>query len=185
MNRVALAIVALVFFGTLILPAQSQSSDKGADNSTASMPSADEINELLSKADEYIVSYRATFKNAKATLDRSPAPGFDTKSEELCSQATQISAAIRQNGPSAYALVGLIGVLDDMTLNAARASAVSMVVGLQRGTPEQKHQAAQDMQDLAQAEKNCYDISELILHPTMRLIAIEEKLLHSISENQK
>ena len=86
---------------------------------------------------------------------------------------------------SAYALVALIGVLDDMSLNAAKASGIAVVVGLRESSPDSKRRDGQDMQDLAQAGKNCYDISELILHSTLRLIAVEEAVLHKLSDSQK
>ena len=41
------------------------------------------------------------------------------------------------------------------------------------------------MVDLAQAGKNCYDISELILHATLRYIAVEENLLQTLYQQQK
>jgi hypothetical protein len=94
-------------------------------------------------------------------------------------------SAIKKNGMSAFALVALIGVLDDMSLNAAKASSVAVIVGLHQSTPDSQRRAGQDMQDLAQAGKNCYDISELLLHSTLRLIAVEESILHKISDSQK
>ena len=60
----------------------------------------------------------------------------------------------KEDGPTAYALVGLLVVLDDMSINAARASAMAMLVGMQNAN-DPSHQAVMDMQDLAQAEKNC------------------------------
>jgi hypothetical protein len=42
-----------------------------------------------------------------------------------------------------------------------------------------------DFVALAQAEKNCYDISELILHATLRLISVEERVLHALMDEQK
>ena len=86
---------------------------------------------------------------------------------------------------SAYALVALVGILDDMSLNAAKASAVTVIVGFQGDTPDSKHRAVQDMQDLAQPGKNTYDISELMLHSTLRYIAVEEDLLQTLYERQK
>ncbi len=186
MKPIALGVLLCVaFWAAPQLQSQSLQSSNSSEDAAPSMPSADEINELLSKTSEYVTQYQATFKNAKTTLDKSPVAGFNEKANELSSQANSIIAAIRKNGPSAYALVGLVGVLDDMSLNAARASSVSIIVGLQGGNPEQQRHAVQDVQDLAQAEKNCYDISELILHATLRLIAVEEKLLHSVSDQQK
>jgi hypothetical protein len=42
-----------------------------------------------------------------------------------------------------------------------------------------------DFLSLAQAEKNCYDISELLLHATLRYIAVEETALHTLIDRQK
>jgi hypothetical protein len=82
--------------------------------------------------------------------------------------------------------VGLIAVLDDMSVNAARASAMAMIVGMEpQAGKDPNHSAPMDMQDLAQAEKNCVDISELILHSTLRLIAVEENILHTLSDGMK
>ena len=89
------------------------------------------------------------------------------------------------NGMSAYGLVGLVGILDDMSLNAARASTVVIVDALQGDAPDSKHRATQDMLDLAQAGKNCYDISEVILHATLRYIAVGENLLNTLFEQEK
>jgi hypothetical protein len=186
MKRIGLGVLFFVaLWGTLPLQSQPHQSSNSSDDVTPSMPSTEEVNELLSKASEYITQYQSTFKNAKATLDNSPDAGFSEKSNELCSQASSLITAVKKNGPSAYALVGLVGVLDDMSLNAARASSMAIIVGLQQGNPDQQKHAIQDVQDLAQAEKNCYDISELVLHATLRLIAVEEKVLHSISDQQK
>jgi hypothetical protein len=86
---------------------------------------------------------------------------------------------------TAYSLVVLVGILDDMRLNAARASAIAVMMGLQGDSPDSRHRASQDMVDLSQSGKNCYDISELILHATLRYIAVEENLLKTLYEQQK
>jgi len=184
MKRIVLGIFALTLFCAESI--HSQEPKKQTDElDTSRMPSDEEINDLLSKASEYVATYQTTFKSAKPTLDASPTPGFVEKANELCSQANLTISAIKKNGMSAYALVALVGVLDDMSLNAARASAIAAMVGLQGSSPDSKHRAAQDMQNLAQAGKNCYDISELILHSTLRLIAVEEAILHKLSDSQK
>jgi hypothetical protein len=82
-------------------------------------------------------------------------------------------------------LVGLIAILDDMSLNAARASAATTIVALQEDKSDPKNHAMSDFLDLAQAEKNCYDISELILHPTLRLISVEERVLHALTDQRE
>lgn len=186
MKRILLCILALILLCATAPNLQSQQSkEQASDTATPSMPSREEVDDLLNKASEYIATYQTTFKNAKPTLDKAPTPGFLEKSTELCSQANTIIAAIKKNGMTAYALVALVGVLDDMSLNAARASAVSVVVGLQGGAADPTHRAAQDMQDFAQVEKNCFDISELILHSALRLIAVEEAILRSATDEKK
>jgi hypothetical protein len=184
MKRIVLCALALTVLCAAPI-AHSQVNRSAGGEQVPSMPSTEEVNDLLSKASEYVAVYDTTFKNAKATLDKSPTPGFPERATELCSQANTIIGAIKKNGMSAYALVALVGVLDDMSLNAARASAIEVMMGLQGDSPDSKHRASQDMVDLAQAGKNCYDISELILHSTLRYIAVEENLLKTLYEQQK
>jgi hypothetical protein len=156
-----------------------------AASSVQQLPSEAEIDELLSKAAEYANSYRQTFTSAKPSLDKAPTPGFYEKGIELSSQASETISAIRKNGRSAYALVGLIAILDDMTINATRAYAVTMLVASGESSSNPKDRAMQDFQDLAQAGKNCYDISDLILHATLRLIHVEEQTLQTLSTQGK
>jgi hypothetical protein len=151
----------------------------------ASMPSNEEIGDLLSKASEYVDTYRQTFASARPSLTKAPTPGFYEKAIELSKQATSVIAAIRKNGPSAYALVGLVAILDDMSLHATRAYAVTMVSTLGESRSDFKSQGMQDIQSLAQAAKNCEDISELLLHATLRLIAVEEQTLRELSGQQQ
>lgn len=73
------------------------------------MPSIEEVNDLLSNASEDVSVYETTFKNAKATLDKSPTPGFPENATELSSQANTIIGAIKKNGMSAHSLVVLVG----------------------------------------------------------------------------
>jgi hypothetical protein len=184
MKIILLSILALTLTCATSLRSQQPNKQTG-ELDTSNVPSNEEINDLLSKASEYVATYQTTFKNAKSTLDLTPTPGFIEKSNELCSQANLTISAIKKNGMTANALVALIGVLDDMSLNASRAAGVAKMVGLQGRDADSKHRAAQDMQDLAQAGKNCYDISELILHATLRLISVEEAILRKLSESQK
>jgi hypothetical protein len=119
------------------------------------------------------------------SLAKAPTPGFYEKGIELSGQADSAIAAVRKNGSSAYALVGLVIILDDMSLNATRAYAVTMVVALGENRSDLKSHGTDDFQNLAQAGKNCYDISELLLHPTLRLIAVEEQTLRELTAQQK
>jgi hypothetical protein len=184
MKRIPQGILALTLLCSVPLLSQ-QSRDETKQPATPTMPSAEEINDLLSKASEYVAVYETTFKNAKPTLDRSPAPGFFETSKDLSSNANSIIATIKKNGMSAYALVFLVKILDNMSLNAGRASTVAVFVQFQGDTPDLKHRAALDMQDISQAGKNCYDISELLLRPTLRYVAVEEDLLQTLSEQRK
>jgi hypothetical protein len=184
MKRIVLSIFALALCSTVTI--RSQQPQKQTDDvDTSTMPSSEEINDLLSKATEYVTTYQTAFKNAEPTLDKSPTAGFVEKSDELCAQANLTISAIKKNGMTAYALVALVDVLDDMSLNAAKASSIAVIVGLRETSPDSRQRAGQDMQDLAQAGKNCYDISELLLHSTLRLIAVEEAILHKLGDSQK
>ena len=181
----------LLFFAAQMSSSQTHSPQRVNEESASSqtqnvpsMPSEEEIGELLNKANEYVKTYRETFTTTKRSLDKAPTPGYYEKGMELSTQASDVISAIKKNGSTAYALVGLIGVLDDMSLNAARASAATMVVALGENKSNPKDNAMQDFIDLAQAEKNCYDISELLLHATLRYIAVEETALRTLLNRQ-
>ena len=190
MNRLVVTALAISIAAT---SAWSQSASSHATHSpgatqsahTPSMPSQEEIGELLSKTNEYVEIYRQTFTTAKPSLDKVPSKGFYEKGLELSSQASAAIKAIQKNGPSAYALVGLIAILDDMSLNAARATAELMLLGIQEDRSNPKSHAMDDLQSVAGAEKNCYDISELLLHATLRFIAVEERALHNLLDQAK
>lgn len=79
------------------------------------MPSEAEIGELISKASEYVDTYKRTLTNTKASLDNAPPPGFYDKAMEECAAGSQIISAIRKNGSTGVALVSLIATLDDMS----------------------------------------------------------------------
>lgn len=148
-------------------------------------PSDAEIGELLSKASEYVDTYKQTFKNAKASLDAATTPGFYESGMTLSEQASSVIAAIRKNGPTAVALVSLLTILDDMSLNAAKASSATMLVAISQDKSNRDNPAMQNFLNLAQAGKNCYDISELLFHATLRLITSEETMLRTLLDNQK
>ena len=163
--------------------ARQQAKWQGAPS--AAMPSEAEIGELISKASEYVDTYRRTFTNTKASLDKAPPPGFYEKAMEECADASRVISAIKKNGSTAVALVSLIAILDDMSLNGARASAATMMVAVSEDRGNPSNHAMQDFQEIAQAEKNCYDISELLLHATIRYISAEENALRTLLRNQK
>src|SRR5689334_2146651 len=119
MYRLVIAALAIALLSPPIQP--QSTSNKTAPRSSnpssapaATMPSKEEIGDLLSKASEYVETYRQTFVSARPSLAKAPTPGFYEKGVELSQQADTAIAAVRQNGPSAYALVGLVAILDDM-----------------------------------------------------------------------
>lgn len=186
MFKVVICILA-VFFCASTAYSQSarQQTKREAAPFSAPMPSEAEIGELVSKANEYVDTYRRTFENTKASLDKAPTPGFYERAMEECAQAAEVISAIKKNGSTAVALVTLISILDDMSLNGARASAAMMLVAASEDRTKPSNHAMQDFQDIAQAEKNCYDISELLLHATIRYISAEENALRTLLHNQK
>jgi hypothetical protein len=179
-----LAIGALALLCALTVHSQSPG-QQGRAATAPAMPSEAEIGELLSKASEYVDTYKRTFINTKASLDKAPTPGFYDKAMEECAAASQIIAAIKKNGSTGVALVSLIATLDDMSLNGARASAATMLVAMSEDKTKPSDHAMQDFQDIAAAEKNCYDISELLFHATLRYISAEENALGILLRSQK
>jgi hypothetical protein len=132
-----LAIVALsAVLTTFVAHPQTPVHKAAAHNQTSassdvpSMPSEEEIGELISKASEYVDTYKQTFKSTRASLDKAPSPGFYEQGMTLCDQAYSVIAAIRKNGSTAAALVSLLTILDDMSLNAAKASASTMILAI-------------------------------------------------------
>jgi hypothetical protein len=153
---------------------------------TSSMPSREEILELVNKADEKTVAYEEAVKNAKPHLDKIN-PKFVENYLAASSTAHTIIQSIQKNGPSAYGLVGLFATLDDMSLNASTGS-----VQLLRTDEEHVVKGvAPDVSVLASvivlsnASTACNDISELLLHATLRFVDVEEKTLGKLLESQK
>ena len=60
-----------------------------------------------------------------------------------------------------------------------------MLVAMSEDKTKPSDHAMQDFQDIAAAERNCYDISELLFHATLRYIAPEENALRVLLHNQK
>lgn len=190
MPKLVIAVLALLFAGSLAYsqaPVHHASSSNGVVSPTdvPSMPSEEEIGELLGKTSEYVNTYQQTLSSTKYSLDKAATPGFYEKGMELSKHAIDVIDAIKKNGTSAYSLVALIGILDDMSLNAARASAAATLVALKEDRTDPKNHAMDDFVSLAQAEKNCYDISELLLHATLRYISVEETALRVLLDKQK
>jgi tRNA splicing ligase len=155
-----------------------------APSKVPNMPSEAEIGELINKASEYVDTYKRTFTNAKASIDKAPTNGFDQSAATLADQASGVITAIKKNGSTGVALLSLLTILDDMSLNAQKASAVVMIVALREDKTNRNNHAMQDFQDLAQAGKNCYDISELLFHAAIRYISAEETALRVLLDKK-
>ena len=142
-----------------------------------SMPSKSEIFELVDKADQKVSGFEAAVKNAKAALD-----AIDVKLSKNymngASTAHFMIQSIHKNGPSAYALVGLLATMDDLSLDAANASVQLLSI---RGPQEN---VAAWVVLLSNSEIACNDISELIMHATMRFIQAEEAILAKLLDKK-
>jgi hypothetical protein len=142
-----------------------------------SMPSKSEIFELVDKADQNVSGFEAAVKNAKPALD-----AIDTKLAKGCldgaSNAHFMIQSIHKNGPSAYALVALLATMDDLSLNAANASIKLLSI---RG---QQENVASWVVLLSTSGAACNDISELIMHATLRFIQAEEAILGKLLDKK-
>jgi hypothetical protein len=108
------------------------------------------------------------------------------KGREAAATAHAIISAIKKNGPSAYALVGLIITLDDVTLNAANGaqgiSRRAMTDAVAGKTASLNALAAADSLNVAQSSLT--DISELISHATLRLVKAEENMIQKSGKQE-
>jgi hypothetical protein len=131
------------------------------------VPSHEEINELIDKAEQKVSVFEQGIKAVQPRLDPISA-GYGKEVLGGLATARTMIAAIREKGPSAYRLVGLVVTLDDLSLNAS--TATIMLFNAQKAV-------AGDVSLLISAKNGCNDIAELIFHATMRLIKIEEDLI--------
>jgi hypothetical protein len=149
-----------------------------------SLPSKEEISELLSKADQKISSFEIAVKNAKPYIDEIN-PQLATNYLDAASTAHTMILALGKNGPSAYRLVGLLTTLDDLSLDAANASVRLLRMDeeyvIKGGKPNAK--AFEAVVGLTAAGTGCNDIAELIMHATMRYIRAEEDTLDKLLRN--
>jgi len=184
MRVFALVFVSLLIASTNLNSQSPMHSPSNSTTSTVSLPSEAEIGELLDKATEYVATYRRTFTNAKSTLAKSNEPGFYQAAITQCDQANEVISTIKKDGSSGTSLLSILTILDDMSLNAAKASSAAMLVALTEDRSIKTNHGMQDFQDLAQAGKNCYDISELIFHATFRYVAFEDDIIRKIAAQQ-
>jgi hypothetical protein len=139
-----------------------------------SLPSKDEIFELLSKADEKVVAFQDAVKLVQPDLDTSD-PKLSKKYLNAAATTRYLISATKSNGPSAYRLLGILTSLDDLSLNASSAAVVLLTSAIR-----QQPQIANEVVLLMNSKNACSDISELIFHATMRFVHVEEDLLEKL-----
>lgn len=160
--------------------------DKSPDAMRASMPSKQEISELLSKAEEKISGFEQAMKTVKPTLE-----GIDSslmpKALDAASTAHLIVSALQKNGASGYSLVSLVFTLDDLASNASRSALVLALTDRDRvvtgGRPDANLPG--QVVSLISAGNACNDISELIMHATLRYLSVEEAVLGQLLDGKK
>jgi hypothetical protein len=181
-----------LFLGFMLCGAEARAQNKPAARSTVaahtqvpSMPSEEEINELLSSSSERITEFQRALDNVKPLLDRAD-PEFYKQDSEACETAQAAIKAMKKNGSSAYALVALVSLLDDLNLDASRATLqIFRLAHDDDKTGKKNPSIVPDFLNIAEAGKNCGDISELLLHATLRYIAAEESALSKLFPNTK
>jgi len=144
-----------------------------AQEAKPAAPSKEEISELVAKAEEKVTSFEDAVKHVRPVLE-SQQTDLLSKDTGVAENAHKLIRGLQRNGPSAYALVALIATLDDISLNASRTATLVIMGGPSQINAEM--QARLTM--LWNAQNSCSDISELILHATLRLIQSEESTLN-------
>lgn len=142
------------------------------------MPSESEFSELLAKADQNVSAFESAVKGAQPALDRVDV-NLAKNYMDAASTAHKLISQTIKNGATAYRLVGILITLDDLSLDAANGSKFLLAA-------DQEHSAAKvaSLGKLSAAGTSCSDISELIFHATMRLLAAEETALNKLLESQ-
>ena len=141
------------------------------------MPSNEELAELLSKASQKITSFEEAVQNAKPFLDKQD-PKLAANYIDTVIASREIIKTGQKDGASAYRLVALLSTLDDMTVDAANASFRLMqedakAAGGKRGNIG----IVAAIIPLNAAQTGLNDISELLLHATLRYVGAEEQAL--------
>ena len=173
------ALVVVLLLSVFVL-GQNKSVDQG------SMPSKEEVSELIAKADEKVSSFEDAVKNAKPYLDRVN-PKLVTNYLDGASAAHTIIRNLQKNGPSAYGLVSLLATLDDLSLDASTASVQLLRTDeerLESGKPPDVGSLSSVIV-LGNATTACNDIAELVMHATLRFVNVEEQVLAKMMDKEK
>lgn len=176
--RTAALIACLVAPVFLQAQTSAKSSPQSSEESVPSMPSHEEIAELTAKAAEKVEEFQKALDSVRPLLDRIN-PDLYKNDSHTVENARLIIGALKKKGESAYTLVSLLATLDDLSLDASQASTQILLNGARsisaRGTFPDGVTAG--VVALSTAGNDCYDISELIMHATLRFVAVEEAAL--------
>lgn len=140
--------------------------------------------ELANKADEKVADFQAVLKKAAPYLDKHTVQ----TDEDAVNTTRYIIEAIRKKGADAYVLVSLLSALDDLSLDASRASLSVLVAYTQNSSKGDttNNSAIMSVMELSDSVKSLSDISELLLHATLRYVAAEENtLIKSLGRQKK
>lgn len=143
-----------------------------------SLPSKEEIFELVDKADQKVSSFEATIKQVRLALDKADT-NLAKNYLDAASTAHWMIQTLHKNGPSGYALVGLLATLDDLSLDAMRAAVI--FAKLAPSSPG----ANNSVMLLTAVGTGCNDVAELIMHATLRFIQAEEKVLELLLDKKE
>jgi hypothetical protein len=165
MNRALIGVLATLW---LSLSASAQQS----------MPSKEEISELLNKATEKVAVFEKAVQVAKPYLDQTN-PKLASNYSDAASTAHKLIQATLSNGPTAYRLVGILATLDDLNADAANGSVQILAKREERTAQGHKSDAGDiaAVTALTSAGTGVADVSELLMHATLRFVNAEEELL--------
>jgi hypothetical protein len=138
---------------------------------------------LANKADENVQGFEKVLKASEPYLDKDK---FHID-EDAVAKTHGVIAAIRNNHVAMYSLVGLLSALDDLTLDASRASRLIILAIGQNAfkDPAAKESATVAAMSLMNSENSLYDISDLLLHATLRYAAAEDDVLEQVLKKLK
>ena len=175
-----------LLFAVLVLAVASAAQAAPASSQQISMPSNAEIGELLSKADQKVTGFEEAVKLAKPHLDKMNSR-LSSNYLDAAATAHKLIESTQKNGPSAYRLVGLLATLDDLSLDAANASVLLLKDDAEQLAEGKKPVAALSgsVVALSSAGTAVNDISELLMHATLRLVETEEQVLNKLLDEKK
>jgi len=182
-----LRIAAVVSCVMLALPLRAQTAPPASErNPMADIPSEAEVGELTAKAAEKVETFQKTLDAIRPFLDKAD-PSAYKKDENAVEAARSILAALKKNGRSAYGLVSLLTTLDDLDLDATQDSQAILIFGTRamsdgRQPPDGMTTA---VLMLTSAASSLYDISELVMHATLRFVGGEEAVLAQVFSDKK